>query len=246
MNIAAKPFRFFAGLCIAVLLSQPVAYSNLIYEDLFPGDVEDELDGTAPAVRPGTETWTAHPDIKADGTLTRNGSTYSGWLPFVPESGHVYTYAANVTWEMHDTQTTSLELSFQVADGGDINNRPNISSAATINFRRTGDVLTGYDAASFVNAGNYRDGSEQFTTLDFAMVLNTMGTDWVIQYYIEDDLVRTHTWTDGNPDITGIVIGKSGWAGGSINELTLIPEPGTASLLGLFGLIVWIRRRLMR
>ena len=82
-------------LVIAVLSHATSASAAIIYSDDFSGSSGANLNGTAPDVRPGTQTWTAATAIKADGSVSGVGHA-SAYLPFNPVAGNVYTMSVDV------------------------------------------------------------------------------------------------------------------------------------------------------
>ena len=93
--------RFMPLVILAVFGAALPSTSATIYFDDFNGSSGTDLAGTAPDVRPGSETWasgTADSGIpgvrwKADGSVlasTTGGGGVSAVLPFSPASGNIY------------------------------------------------------------------------------------------------------------------------------------------------------------
>ncbi|MGB1130250.1 MAG: hypothetical protein ACPG4K_09370, partial [Haloferula sp.] len=96
--------------------------SPTIYEETFSGS--GDLNGSAPGIRPGSETWSATASQwQADGTITGEDSDlsdYSAFLPFTPQTGKVYTLKATLTQPTGGTASATDWGAFGFADTGTI------------------------------------------------------------------------------------------------------------------------------
>ena len=211
----------------------------IIYQHSFSGASADSLNGVAVDVRPGTEMWTSADDIiKADGSLSGSAATRA-LLDFIPESGKIYTFSANVTSAAYANQGYWLGVGFYASDTA--------MGVAHIGIKRNGDVITSLNGGSLSGSSDqpyWNDGNNM--TVNLELVLDTTDPDWVVSYLINDDLAREYTFSDGNPAITSVGIGKSSWASGTFNEMSLsvIPEPATVGIFGFGTLVImFVRKR---
>ncbi|MBN1796634.1 MAG: immunoglobulin domain-containing protein [Sedimentisphaerales bacterium] len=90
MKKKIKSLSIFLIVCLIGLVVN--ANAVVIYQDNFDGPTGTDLDGLAPDIRPGSEVWDAGVTIDADGEITYDDVVFgdSAYLPFTPESGHLY------------------------------------------------------------------------------------------------------------------------------------------------------------
>ena len=245
--------RFMPLVILAVFGAALPSTSATIYFDDFNGSSGTDLAGTAPDVRPGSETWasgtadTGIPGVlwKADGSVlasTTGGGGVSAVLPFSPASGNIYELSVRLNPTRTDGSGDWLALGFGTVTGS----LP--GSGAPWVYKR-GDGL--FDTASLLGpgvGGIVSHGSPtglQPSPTDFRIVLNTTALSWTAEWFIDNTSVRTATYST-NPTITHVGIFRYESAAGSAGDfqLTVIPEPGTAMLfgLGLAGLAVRQRK----
>jgi arylsulfatase A-like enzyme len=99
-----NPFIRYAP-CLAAIAGIGIASAqSTIYSDDFSGGSSD-INGVAPDVRPGTETWTASGIFNADGSVDQPTSNSQGsmTLPFTPVDGFIYTLDASFSGVSGDT-----------------------------------------------------------------------------------------------------------------------------------------------
>lgn len=121
--------------CLALLAGLGISIASaqaIIFSDAFDGGTGN-INGLAPDVRPGSETWTASPVFNADGSVDRPTSSNQGsmTLPFIPANGFVYTLDASFSGVTGDTDW----LGFGFANGQSAN--------STANDRFVGTTVTG-------------------------------------------------------------------------------------------------------
>jgi len=99
-----KKRALFTLLMVAAVSSYASSTEVVIFSDDFSGGAATNLNGQAPDVRPGGETWVAVSSpsyFKADGSFVGGGTGGtrggSATLAFTPEDGRVYTLDASVT-----------------------------------------------------------------------------------------------------------------------------------------------------
>lgn len=239
-------------LALAVLGTALPSKAAVIYYDDFSGSGGTDLAGTAPDVRPGSETWSlgsADSAIpaerwKANGSVlgsSSGGGGASAILPFTPTSGNIYELSIQLNPTSTDGSGDWLALGFGTSTGS----LP--GSGAPWAYKR-GDGL--FDTASILGPGvsglapqGVPSGSQPLPT-DFRMVLDTTASNWSVEWFIDNVSVRTATYST-NPTITDVGIMRYESVAGSVRnfQLTVVPEPGTAMLLGLGLAGLSVRRR---
>ena len=113
---------FYIFLCFFLLR---IAFAQtIIYSEEFNGGTEN-INTTAPVIRPGTETWTASAIFNADGTIDRPASNNQGsmTLPFVPANGFIYTLDASFVGVTGNTNWFGLGFANGQSAGSTSNDR---------------------------------------------------------------------------------------------------------------------------
>ena len=92
MNLRSKELLLAAAAC--GFLMAGAARATVLFADNFDGAAATDLNGLAPDVAPGAETWVAAPTFDADGVVedTAGGSAT---LAFTPQNGFTYTLDAS-------------------------------------------------------------------------------------------------------------------------------------------------------
>ena len=237
----------FIGLaCIASTLGQTTV---VLYAEDFGGSSTADLHGTAPDTRPDSETWitaTGASAWQADGSIS-NGGSANALLPFTPESGYVYTLQAS----LNPNAPTNSDDWFAIGFARNANVTTGFQLLETTAWmlgrvRRdsNGDIQTflGPDTASGTNH------SSAVGTLGFKVVLDTTGSQWTAEWFLNDSSLRSVAFSS-QPTINYVGLGRLGSAVGSFSSFSLsatsaVPEPSTwALVLGLVALGAAIRRR---
>ena len=257
------------ALSVAILAgSAPLASADIIFQDDFNGSNDVNLDGSAPDVRPGTETWAA-PTLstawKADGAIGSNGSA---WLPYAFGSG-VYEVKLGV-----DLSGGLVAISFTAQPDPENFNTGYINdtlAAPYLSFALRGGSTDDFEFWRYKNTDNYDSG--QITAGDVGIlrvVLDTTGSSWTYDAFYDPDGADPEIVIDLNPDplTTTYVMALSapatteniyqtesstftgvGFIGsGSSNsvtsfELSTIPEPSSMALLLAGGVSLLSARR---
>lgn len=240
------------AMSVALAFAAHGVSAAIIYQDDFDGT--GDLDGTAPDIRPGSETWVADVNFDADGTVGTD-TTSSAWLPFQPTAGFVYELTA--TFEV-PLSTGSSWLSVGFAEKNDTGFRfvdGNVNGYGTFIRRRNLDVGT------FPGVGTNGSGSSSALTAQGPVTVqitldatDASAANWTVAFSAVDSSNNTYnrsatTVASGSfGDIKYVGFSNSSNAGATISSLELeqIPEPSTyAALVGLvaLGFIAWRRRR---
>lgn len=243
-------------------LSLPVAAVSqgaLVYQDVFNGSAETPLNGVAPDIRPGSETWTANEGYRDDGSVTV--SSGSAWLPYVFGSG-VYEATLSLDLSALPADSTSFaSISFTTADpfGTAYINIPGVFPYATVGLRGNRDVELwgGVGNSNNVDGGKLASDVSRSGTL--RVVLDTTAAAWTVNgFYIPDgsseivlDLNTagdsvTYTFGANQPttDLTGVGIIHSNISV-TFDQFTfsVVPEPGSFTLFGTALALLAKRRR---
>ncbi len=243
--IVALAMALFAGPTQAEM----ILYSN----DAFSGSSSANLHGTTPSTTIDGNTWTAWDGAtgawKADGSIPPGSTTHGAFLPFVPESGLIYTLSATLDRPAGGSGGGRwAAIGFTAADTtSTFFGSPNNASPWML-YRP--DLVNNTSISSFTGPGT--DGSATHGNRSgqqtLKIVLNTEQPQWTAEWFVSgagDDPVRTHTFGT-NPTITHIALGRSNGVGANFSSfsLTYIPEPGTGllALIAVAGLLL-VRRR---
>ena len=226
----------FAGLTLG-------AKAAVIYSDSFTRT--GDLNGTAPDVAPGAETWTST-NWETTGTVSSASSNgAAGYLPFVPSAGTVYTLSADI-----DVTVTTHALHFYgIGFTTAIHANPFENPVPAYLYEGQSN---GWDAFAAANngahPGNVGSGTAPAGAVTYAIELDTTAAAWTAKFFVNGGEVASHTYVT-NPTINYVALGdwhaESGGNDGSLDNFTLsqIPEPGSLALLGLGGLLIGARRR---
>lgn len=249
-----------AGMAIGTvaMLGSPASASNIIYQDSFTGSATTPLNGAAPTVDNGpSATWTADNSGSssgyvgfADSGYTSEGLTSTGgaaYLNFSPVSGNIYTLSAGmnaITGLNPGTGNDWLSIGFLGTPKTEGRfDAPTSEGAYAWGLLRTvanNPVVGQHDGTLFTGPGasvygqNFNNAVAGVNTL--STVLNTGGSTWTWQLFLNGVAASPIESFPTNPHITAVGIGNDGSViNGQFSnfELTSSPVPEPASL-GLF------------
>lgn len=251
----------FLSLALASLAFTASSSAATYYQDDFSGTAGSPLNGTAPDVRPGTQTWSANSFFTLTGTPSANvaadNSGRGAYLPFVPQNGFLYDLRVTVKFAAEINQSRSLQLGFLEFEPAGATGRVVATGDGGPAFflRNNGTYQARYDGG-LPSAASMPEGSISPTLVDephtMRLTLDTSGTAWVMRAYFDGIEVGTAFTYATNP--TNILaVGISANASNSVGatgEFTnfiltadAIPEPSAAFLLSAGLCSVMLRRR---
>jgi len=236
--------------CLAIIASSSTTYSATIYSDDFSGSGAVLLNGTAPDVRPGSETWSAAISTAANddrrwyangskpaSTTSTSGSAGLGngnaFLPFVPETGKIYTLSI-----LLDPQTVAgtrtddwFAFGFMPSTATTTAVWPTAATNPWV-FLRVDN--THASALAFGGGSPSSVGSAPAGPLNLEIVLNTQSAQWTVDYFVGGAVTPASSLTYGtNPTITQVGFGAFRQAIGTVDNfsLTVVPEPTSIFLV---------------
>lgn len=230
--------------------TKPILATTIIYSDDFSGSATTDLNGQAPDVRPGTETWAAESIWKANGTGGATGtgarSAANSFLPFVPAAGNVYRLSATLAQPTGASDGwAAVGFTASAGIGSSFWEAPNLASPWVI-YRETGVVSTYFGPAT---APNSRLDAGTFSGVQtLSLELDTTASPWKAEWFVGETSVRTYTFA-ANPSIAHVGFSKFQAAGNVSADfnnfsLQIVPEPSALALLpaGAGGLVMLWRR----
>jgi hypothetical protein len=263
MNTWNKVWMIVVGIVVVAGLARA---DVVLYQDSFTGT--GELNGRAPELardafgNASTATWVANPGYYTlNGTqaalLSSGGSNQNAFLPFMPTSGHVYTFSADLTPLTGASTGHWLAMAYDSEFSSD---------RSLVGFSDTGVTWTTIagNAAVCTGPGWTADATDPAATgvtypKRFSQILDTTNpTDWKFTWKMSDPdgsnsvVLRAATAFGGVPTITGVTFGpSSALYTGTVDNVSLmvdsysIPEPSALTLLGtgLIGLLAYAWRR---
>ncbi|WP_269523297.1 PEP-CTERM sorting domain-containing protein [Coraliomargarita parva] len=242
-------------------LTLSVAQAEVIYSDNFDG-AATSLNGVAPDVRPGSETWTSS-NLNADGSIASVSTT--SWLPYAFQNGMIYsaTLASDIAYQA--SSTTPVYFGFTENDpfnSGNIMGSTQNTYGILAIYRGGGAIFEAgpnNDATDLTLAANNELFSSSQDNYEITLVLDTTAANWTLAAYAGGDSI-SGTQLDLNGAAAGLLydfggamsftgIGMGYHSATFVAEnfvLATIPEPGTYALLGGFLAFaaVMLRRRL--
>ncbi len=252
-----------------------VSGSTIIYQDSFTGSATTPLNGAVPTIDNGTSaTWTADNSGSSAGYIgfADNGYTTEGlgsgggaaYLKFTPVSGNIYTLSAGlnaITGANPGTGNDWLSIGFlktpNTVGRFDAPTSEGAYAWALLRTVANTPVAGQQDGTLFTGPGvdtygqNFNNAVAGVNTL--STVLNTGGSTWTWQLFLNGAAVSPIKAFPTNPTITAVGIGNDGSViNGQFSNFELtsspVPEPATLGLFGLggLGLLLASRKRKLR
>jgi hypothetical protein len=229
--------------CVAGAFAQ-----TTLYFDDFSGSNLADLNGTAPDIRPGSETWLAGTAWKADGSAA-GGDNQNAFLPFTPVAGRLYTLS--VAADPQSASDAWFALGFSTATS--VNGFYAITLDAGPWLLLRGERPNFGDGIQTFLGPNTSQGQNHGADSGFiylSVVLDTTADDWQVTWRAGDTTLRQQTYVGGNPAINAIALGKYGslsvnLANFSLTQSAVVPEPANIALVvGLLaGATILVARR---
>jgi hypothetical protein len=229
---------------VAIAIALPFAgraLGQVIYQDDFSGS--GTLNGAAPDVRPGTETWDAT-EWQADGTITSPaiGTGSNAFLPFAPVAGQIYTLSLDVNPTSAVDPTNWFALGFAPTSSPPGNYFATYSAGPWMLLRvqrdgyntipndadDVGDIET-FDGP-IVNG--FMDHDAPHGVVNFKIILDTTAAQWQADWLVNGTPIRSDAYAT-NPTINYVGFGRLFDATGAVDNfsLTAVPEPTSLALL---------------
>jgi len=254
-NIALIPTLAFA---VSSILAASLTQAAVVYQEDFDGDNTTSLNGTAPNIAPGSQTWTASTTVvmHTDGSIAATGGA-SAWLPYTFAANQIYTLTATVDVAYQNASVTPAGIGFTT-------NAPLSSSAVNLaasgdygilQLRRGGSWVffegdTNNSTATAAGTGLFSSNQDNY---EIKLVLDTSAANWTLAGYMNGVQVDLNgagtgmlfTYTT-NPSLTGVGIN---YASSSYNfegftlSATAVPEPHGMALVAVGGVVMMTFRR---
>ncbi|MCW5549665.1 MAG: hypothetical protein KIT44_11945 [Opitutaceae bacterium] len=233
-----------------VCLAGATAQTTLYFDD-FSGSGLADLHGTAPDIRPGSETWQAGTGAaawKADGSASEEGNQ-NAFLPFTPVAGHRYTLS--VTANPQSAADAWFALGFSTTAAVDGFYAITLDAGPWLLLRGVRPNLSdGIQTFFGPNTAQGQSHGADSGFLYLSVVLDTTAADWEVTWRAGDTILRQQAYVGGNPDINYVALGKYGNLSVSISDFSLtqsaaVPEPANVALvIGLLaGATILVARR---
>ena len=231
------PKAHVVGLAGALLVALgAVATARVIYSEDFSGSGAAALNGTAPDVRPGGQTWTAGPLWFADGTKVTNGSSHA-FLPLSPQAGYLYTLSLDVNPDISGSDDW-FALGFS-QDNATVNNAFHDGTNRAVGWmlNRENDASTSviqmFRGPSTGNGSSYNLNPDKVGWVNLKVVLDTQPvttSSWTVQWFADGVPLRGPEALNSTPMITHVGLGGYSTATGAVGNFLLTNDfPSTPS-----------------
>jgi hypothetical protein len=250
---------------LVAAISLPATAALVIYQDDFSGQGSVSLNGQAPDVRPGAETWTINNSTalplgwRANGDVIATGGGVNGQtaiqLPFTPQPGNIYTLKGRISLTTGTGQWVGLGFSSALTNADGESGLFAFSTIDGFSWALHGDQgANTYQAFGGPETANLTVNTFSVNPTDIRTVLDTTGSQWKTSFFVtsanlnsgNELLAGSFTYTT-NPSINAVGFTKGQSVGGLIDNFSLeveaIPEP-SAALFGALSLTVVVALRL--
>ena len=231
--------------------------AGTIYFDDFSGT--GGLDGTAPDIRAGSETWSASAEwaLSSGEAVDSVSGAANAFLPFEPVAGMVYTLTMDIDISNSTQNWVALGFTNNPSQATSFHLLGNSSAWSLVrgNVPRVGSEV-GYFPGPGVHDRHdlplsIVEASPSGTFDTLKIVLDTRDADWSATWSISPGATGafaaswSHTYASGNPAITHVGFGKEIAAKATVKNFRLeeVPEPADATLLLLLLWAGLLRRR---
>ena len=253
------PFLSLAAAFLGLTLSTTA--QTTIFSDDFSGDGSAVLNGSAPDVRPGSQTWVAN-NLTNDGKVTAS-SGQSSWLAYTFQNDVVYTLTATLDMTYSSGSITPGGIAFTQDNplGNGAVNLNGSNDYGVLQVRRGGSWAF-YEGPNNTTATASSANNALFTSnvdnYEIKLVLTTSSTaNWTLAGFFNGSQVDLNPGDTGSlihsfistPSFTGFGI-NYGSSAIDFENFTLtassVPEPSSYSLLmggSIAGLALLRRRR---
>lgn len=236
-----QPHTVLIGVLAALALVGNSHAETALYSDDFSGDGSTQLNGTKPGTTMAGNSWIAHENWKADGSIAPATSSFwdhSAFLPFVPESGKIYTLSATLDQPVGSGPSPWAAIGFTndilgTATGNNLESFWDGTNSASPWMLYRAAPSNGSTVSTFTGPGV--TGGAATTNYSgpqtLSIVLDTTAAPWTVEWFVGTTSVRTHTYTTGNPTISYVGLGREDGAGVNFAsfELSVPGDPRIAS-----------------
>lgn len=212
--------------------SAPPSTGGVIYEETFSDgnpEAPAALNGSTPDVTIGSAIWTAS-QWQEDGTTATiqatgtSGTDHSAFLPFVPESGKIYTLSATMTVPTGGAANGWVALGFAETANTTGSFWAN-NTAPWILYRSDTNVDSWLGTGISIPSEDEGNHPVQAT---FAIVLNTEEPIWTAEWWIDGVSVRGPVAFSSNPIINQVGFARENGNSSKIDNFRLT-APGIAN-----------------
>lgn len=229
------------------------ARASIIYQDDFSGSAATVLNGAALDVTVGTNKWISAGSQPwyADGHIDAQATawTRTAYVAFTPEAGKIYTLSMDMNPAGSGSEWVGLGF---LGDAATVSSSFTDAAAAAGPWvlmqsdRVKAGTYAGAAVANGINKYNVDFPGDWAGLVNMKIILDTTGSNWTAEWFVDSTSVRTYTYTDGNPLISKVGFSRqAGTLGATVDnfELSVIPEPVTLGLLSSGAVVLLLARR---
>ncbi len=227
---------------LAGLVLAGAGWADVLYSDDFSGASPSPLNGTAPDVRPGAQTWAASALWFADGSKPGNGSG-NAWLPFIPAAGNRYNLSLDVN-PANEGSTDWFAIGYSASSNTTVTfqTSPNNTVGWMLmreNYAATDVVQTFLGPGTSLAAVNYNINPDKPEWVNLRVALDTRNPAWTVEWFIDGSSIRGPVPFGTNPTINYVGFGGYNNATGFVDNFLfsrdIEPTYTNPPIAGLFG-----------